>query len=340
MDNKQSGFINVLNKIFGDKPKQEEQVKNEIIQPISNVSVPVLTQTPQIAPENFVVKTTSSGIQYEEKEILIDVRNINLSYGNKVILRDVNFQIKNVVRPGMQQGQIVSIIGQSGMGKTQLFKIIAGLNEIPKNKLEKHTGCELTGEVFIGKNMLPVKAGDVGVVTQSYLMFNHRTIRKNFEIAASKNHKLNSKDKKDMINFYADKFNLTEHIDKYPMQLSGGQQQRASIVQQLLCGGDYMCFDEPFSGLDVLTISKTVSVLKSVSLESEERTLIIVSHDIANSCSISDHVFILGKEEGKPGATIKNKIDLIERDLAWKDPKLIKKTPAFIDLVDEIENLI
>jgi polar amino acid transport system ATP-binding protein/sulfate transport system ATP-binding protein/NitT/TauT family transport system ATP-binding protein len=93
--------------------------------------------------------------------------------------------------------------------------------------------------------------------------------------------------------------------------------------------------DEPFSGLDVCVLDKVVELLLQVSLSDELKTLIIVSHDIATAVAISDTVFILGQEEGQPGATIKKEIDLIERDLAWK--KDIKKEKNFIDTVEEIK---
>ena len=304
----------------------------------------------QLQEEHYEVRTTNSGLQYEEKQILLKATDINLTYGGewkdghlvggKVILRNVNMEIRDIVRPNMQQGQIVSIIGQSGMGKTQLFKILAGLHEIPKTKSERVKGREITGQVLIGRELKDVQAGDVGVITQDYLMLNHRTVRSNFQRAISKNHTVKGKDANDLINMYVDKFNLSEQLDKYPLQLSGGQRQRAAIVQQLLPGGDFILFDEPFSGLDIKMIKKTLAVLKSVSVESEDRTLIIVSHDIATSCSISDHVFILGLEGDIPGATIKKKIDLMERDLAWHDENTIKKNPVFIQTIEEIESLI
>ena len=227
------------------------------------------------------------------------------------------------------------------MGKTQLFKILAGLNPIPTKKSERIEGMDLSGQVLIGKSLKPVEAGDVGVITQDYLMFNHRTISGNFKLSVSKNQTYTSqKDREDLIKMYVEKFNIGDRLDNYPLQLSGGQRQRAAIIQQLLCGGDFLLFDEPFSGLDVKMIRKTLPVLKSVSMENEERTLIVVSHDIATACSIADHVFILGLEEGKAGATIKKKIDLMERDLAWHDEILIRKNQIFLETIEEIENLI
>jgi len=127
-------------------------------------------------------------------------------------------------------------------------------------------------------------------------------------------------------------------LQKYPQQLSGGQRQRASIMQQLLKGSDFLLLDEPFSGLDVCVLDKVTNLLLQVSVSDELKTLIIVSHDIATSVAISDTVLIMGNEGGKPGATIKKEIDLIERDLAWKSN--IKQEKAFIETVEEIKRYL
>jgi polar amino acid transport system ATP-binding protein/sulfate transport system ATP-binding protein/NitT/TauT family transport system ATP-binding protein len=94
-------------------------------------------------------------------------------------------------------------------------------------------------------------------------------------------------------------------------------------------------FDEPFSGLDVCVLDKVVDMLIQVSVSDEHKTLIIVSHDIETSVAISDTVFILGREEGKPGATVKLEIDLLERGLAWE--KDVRRQKAFADTLDEIK---
>jgi polar amino acid transport system ATP-binding protein/sulfate transport system ATP-binding protein/NitT/TauT family transport system ATP-binding protein len=93
--------------------------------------------------------------------------------------------------------------------------------------------------------------------------------------------------------------------------------------------------DEPFSGLDVCVPDKVVDLLQEVSVSDEFKTLIIVSHDIATAVTISDTVFILGCGQGKPGATIKKEIDLIERGLAWQQD--IKRQKAFTDPIEEIK---
>jgi ABC-type nitrate/sulfonate/bicarbonate transport system ATPase subunit len=255
---------------------------------------------------------------------LLQAENINLSYDNKIILRNINFCIKDIVRPNVQQGQVVSLIGRSGIGKTQLFKILSGLQQ------------PTSGNVYL-QNKQRVKAGDMGVVFQNYYLFEWRTIFQSLMMAAKKNAALKGKEK-EAIHQYAADFHLTEHLNKYPQQLSGGQRQRVSIIQQLLKGSDFLLLDEPFSGLDVCVLDKVADLLLQVSTSDELKTLIIVSHDISTAVAISDTVFILGNEAGKPGATIKKEIDLIERDLAWQ--RNIKTKQEFIETVEEIKDCL
>jgi ABC-type nitrate/sulfonate/bicarbonate transport system ATPase subunit len=264
---------------------------------------------------------------YQVKDVILKVENVNLSYGDHQILRDINFEIRDIVRPDMIQGQIASFIGRSGVGKTQLFKILAGLN---------HPN---TGTVKVDIDLHPVKAGEVGVVYQNYILFNHRTIQENLRLGLEfSGKKLKDKEKDEIIQDYAQKFDLAEHLKKYPAQLSGGQKQRVSIIQQILTGNKFILLDEPFSGLDMLMVDKVMNLLNKISATHEYNTLIIVSHDVASALAISDTVFILANEAGKPGATITEKIDLMEKGLAW-DPD-IRNNAVFQKLITEIKGKI
>lgn len=258
---------------------------------------------------------------YTKEQELLRVNQVCLNYGERCILRDISFNIKNIVRPGMQQGQVVSLLGRSGIGKTQLFRLLAGLQ------------TPTTGSITINGNK-QVQAGDMGVVFQHYYLFEWKTIYQSLLMAARQNNALKDNEKA-AIDKYASEFDITEALHKYPHQLSGGQRQRASIIQQLLKGSGFLLFDEPFSGLDVCVLDKVTEMLQQVSVSDELKTLVIVSHDIETSVALSDTVFILAREEGKPGATIKKEIDLIERDLAWH--KDIRRLQAFTDTLDEIK---
>lgn len=263
---------------------------------------------------------------HTKEDVLLKVDKVNLEFPGKKVLRDISFEIHDIRRSDVLQGQVVSLLGRSGIGKTQLFKILAGL---------KHP---TSGTVLINKEQQPVKAGDMGVVPQNYYLFEWRRIRKILDLAAAKNPFLKEGERRGLIDHYIDEFALREHLDKYPMQLSGGQRQRISIIQQLINGSNFLLLDEPFSGLDVISVKKVIEILRKVSLSDEVKTLIIVSHDLSSSLAISDCALILAREEGKEGATITGKIDLIERDLCWKEN--IKEEKAFQDMVTEIEGLI
>ncbi|WP_295127850.1 ABC transporter ATP-binding protein [uncultured Chitinophaga sp.] len=260
---------------------------------------------------------------YSKHEVLLSAENIQLQYGEKVVLRDVNFRIQDIRRHGINQGQVVSLIGRSGIGKTQLFRILSGL---------LRPGA---GEVRIDEDQHVVKPGEVGIVPQNYILFNHRTIYQNLKIGLdSAQLNLSEAETKSTIAEYAATFELSEHLKKYPAQLSGGQRQRASIIQQVLTGNKFILLDEPFSGLDVLMIDRVMELLLKISTLSEHNTLIIVSHDIENAAAISDMVWVLGAEEGKPGATIVKEYDLCQMGLAWKPE--IRSDMRFVELLTDI----
>ncbi len=258
---------------------------------------------------------------HTKAEVILKAENIQLSFGDRVILRDINFKIHDITRPGFKQGQVVSLIGRSGIGKTQLFKILSGLQQ------------PTSGNVTINNNRT-IKAGDMGVIFQNYYLFEWRTIHTSLMLAAKQNKALKGTEK-ESVDKYLDDFGMKAISGYYPQQLSGGQRQRASIIQQLLKGSDFLLLDEPFSGLDVCVLDRVVNLLLQVSLSDELKTLIIVSHDIETAVAISDTVFILGEEGDKPGATIKKEIDLIQRDLAWQ--KDVKTTKAFTETIEEIK---
>jgi len=266
---------------------------------------------------------------YSKGETLLQVKDISLYYDNKCILCDINFDIDDIIRPGIQQGQVVSLIGRSGIGKTQLFRILSGLQKPNTGQILLRGGNPST--------LRPVHAGDMGVIFQNYYQFGWRTVEQSLKLAAHRNKALAGVEN-DAILEYAAQFDLSDVLKRYPKQLSGGQQQRVSIIQQLLKGSDFLLLDEPFSGLDVCVLDKVVSLLMKVSLSHEFQTLIIVSHDIATTVAISDTVFILGKKVGQEGSTIVRSIDLMERGLAWQPD--VREEKAFAETIREIKECL
>jgi len=276
---------------------------------------------------------------YTKKEVLLQAKGLSQTYDGKCILRDINFSIRDIVRPGLQQGQVVSLVGRSGIGKTQLFRILSGLQKPAAGSIsirERKPTANTNGSIDIYTERA-VQPGDMGVIFQNYYQFGWRTVQQSLLLAARHNPLLKGTEE-ETIDRYAGQFELSAVLHRYPPQLSGGQQQRVSIIQQLLKGSDFLLLDEPFSGLDVCVLDKVVELLLQVSLSDEMKTLIIVSHDIATAVAISDTVFIMGKEEGQEGSTLVREIDLMERDLAWK--KDVRSEKAFLDTIKEIKSFL
>ena len=263
---------------------------------------------------------------YELGETLLSVKNVNLNLGGQPILRDVNIEVKDIKRSGLKQGQVVGLLGPSGMGKTQLFRILSGLN-IPD-----------TGWVRLmdGKSVTP---GSVGVVAQNYPMLNHRTIGSNMSVATRMSGKTDgSAFAQDLLK----RFGLADHVNKYPAQLSGGQRQIAAIAQQLLCSEHLLLMDEPFSGLDPNALDAVCDFICEAASHDELMTFIVVTHDIESAIRICDTLWLLGRERdgnGKPipGANIRHTVNLIDAGIAWK--KGIQHSPEFFQKVMEVKAL-
>lgn len=260
--------------------------------------------------------------QYNRTNRLLTVDNLNLDFHGNKILRDINLHIDDLHRPGIHQGQVVSLLGPSGIGKTQLFKCLSGLMK------------PTSGAVQIGKERTPVKAGEVGFVFQNYPLLEHRTIIQNLMLAAN-----NAGKKKDEVMSLLTEFQLADKVDMYPAQLSGGQRQRISILQQVLCSEHFILMDEPFSGLDVISKQKMMDLITKISLLHEENTIILTTHDLEAAVSISDTIWVLGHakdEKGnyKMGATVVEQMDLIERGLAW-NPN-VRNHPNFHKTCEEL----
>lgn len=260
----------------------------------------------------------------EKQEVIFKAENVNLSYGKKQILSNINFEITDKKRIGVNQGQIVSLIGRSGIGKSQLFRIMCGFNEI-----ENTDNKNISGKILINRDLHPVKLGEVGVVTQNYKLLEHRTVRKNLLFTGKS---------KTEVEDLCKQFDLFQHLDKFPLELSGGQRQRAAILQQVLTGNDFILLDEPFSGLDDIMLKKIISLLLKISLIDELKTLVIISHDIENSLAISDHAFLMTKYDENVGATIssENVYNLSQMGLAWQEN--IKENVQFKQLIKTIKD--
>ncbi len=268
-------------------------------------------------------------------QVILEASDVSLSFGPKVVLKDINVLVRDVTRPGFKQGQVVAFLGPSGIGKSQFSQYLAGMPE---------SAATISGKITVNNPPQPVERGMVGMVDQHYTLFNHRTVWGNLMVAG-KQASLSYKARTELALGYLKRFHLEDVKKMRPNDLSGGQRQRIAIIQQLMCSDHYLIMDEPFSGLDIVVKEEAMELIKELSLLDELNTIIVISHDIPSALMIADTVWLLGRErdaEGNilaQGATIKreHQIDLIERDLCY-DPD-IRHNPRFLDLVQEVEEV-
>lgn len=268
-----------------------------------------------------------SGPGYEVHEILIQIKDICLSFDGKKVLDGVSADVRNIVRPGCLQGQIVGILGPSGIGKTQLSRILSG-QQLPTSGSVTVKGQSVT-------------AGLVGFVPQNYYLPPHRTVIDSLTLASIMSGHDRKEAKERSVSFLQ-RFDLMDKADQYPANLSGGQRQRVSIVRQLLCSEHFIVMDEPFTGLDPVMKDRTCDLINQVALLDESNTIFVVAHDIHAVASISDHLWLIGRDRDQngdaiPGSKIRREYDLAAMGLAWKPD--ISSLPAFSDLVRDIRQV-
>ena len=206
---------------------------------------------------------------------ILCANNISKSYGDKEVLKDINLTL--------DEGELVCLLGVSGVRKTTLFNILSGLMKPD------------SGEVLLKGEDITGVSGHISYMLQKDLLLPHKIVLDNAALPLVISG-MSKKEARDKAASYFERFGLSGTEKKYPVQLSGGMRQRVALLRTYLCGNSVALLDEPFSALDTLTRASVHEWYLKVMEEIKLSTLFI-THDIDEAILISDRICIL---KGQP----------------------------------------
>ena len=220
---------------------------------------------------------------------ILEIKHLSKSFGAHIVLRDIDFTVP--------KGDVTSIIGASGSGKSTLLRCI--------NLLETPTSGEI---LYHGKNVAGrrVNAAEyrshVGMVFQSFNLFNNMTVLENCMVGQIKVLKKSKEEARAHAMEYLEKVGMAPYINARPRQISGGQKQRVAIARALAMDPEVLLFDEPTSALDPEMVGEVLSVMQN--LAQEGMTMWVVTHEMAFARDVSTQVVYMNQgvicEQGSP----------------------------------------
>lgn len=241
----------------------------------------------------------------------LEVNHINKSFDGKPILQDISITLN--------QGELVSLLGVSGGGKTTLFNIIAGL--LPPDE----------GNVILNGKDITNQPGQISYMMQKDLLLPYRTIEDNAALPLLLKG-VNKRDARTQVSPLFAQFGLEGTQKKYPAQLSGGMRQRAALLRTYLFSQDVALLDEPFSALDTLT-KRSIHQWYLDVMEQIQLTTLFITHDIDEAILLSDRIYLLSGNPGRIAAEI-----VIQEPKPRRDD--FSLTPEFLEYKRKILSLL
>jgi len=236
-------------------------------------------------------------------DMILEIQHLSKTFGTHAVLKDVDFVVR--------KGDVTSIIGASGSGKSTLLRCINLLETLTTGEILFH-GQSVTG----GKVNQSAYRARVGMVFQSFNLFNNLTVLDNCMIGQIKVNKVQKKDARDRALYYLNKVGMLPYINARPAQISGGQKQRVAIARALAMEPDVLLFDEPTSALDPEMVGEVLDVMKS--LAAEKMTMLVVTHEMSFARDVSTQVVYMADgvivEEGPPSQVLGDPKDLRTRE--------------------------
>ena len=226
---------------------------------------------------------------------IIEVRHLSKSFGSHEVLKDIDFAV--------DKGDVISIIGASGSGKSTLLRCV--------NLLETPSSGEILyhGKNVVGKGVnAPEYRSHVGMVFQSFNLFNNMSVLENCMVGQIKVLKKSREEARESALYYLQKVGMAPYINARPRQISGGQKQRVAIARALAMDPEVLLFDEPTSALDPEMVGEVLSVMQQ--LAHEGMTMLVVTHEMAFARDVSSRVVYMNQgvicEEGSPAEIFGN----------------------------------
>ncbi len=211
--------------------------------------------------------------------MLLDIKKLTKSFNKKYAVSDVTF--------GLNQGEILSIIGPSGSGKSTLLKLIGNL-EKPDSGDVTIDGLEVFKSTKIKRQAAYQK---IGYIFQDFALFDHLSVRENIGLASKIVYKKDQMWINDQTKKLLNMFGLIDKLDAYPITLSGGEKQRVAIARALITNPSILMFDEPTSALDLRSVNDLISIIKQ--LKKDNIGILIVTHDLNFAKQVSDRLLFM-----------------------------------------------
>ena len=228
-------------------------------------------------------------------ENILEIRHLGKSFGTHEVLRDIDFTVK--------KGDVISIIGASGSGKSTLLRCV-NLLETPSSGQILYHGTDVAGR---GVNA-PEYRSHVGMVFQSFNLFNNMSVLKNCMVGQMKVLKRSKEEARQQALKYLEKVGMAPYINAKPRQISGGQKQRVAIARALAMDPEVLLFDEPTSALDPEMVGEVLNVMQA--LAQEGMTMLVVTHEMAFARDVSSQVVFMHHgvicEQGTPDQVFGN----------------------------------
>ena len=223
---------------------------------------------------------------------VLEVKGVSKSFDGEEIIRNISLELK--------EGEIVSLLGVSGGGKTTLFNIIAGLSTPDE------------GNIYLERQEITGKPGNISYMLQKDLLLPYRTLLDNVALPLTIRGMKKSEAREKAAGYF-EEFGLEGAEKKYPAEISGGMKQRAALLRTYLFSEKVALLDEPFSALDMLTKASVHEWYLEV-MEKIKLSTLFITHDIDEAILLSDRIYLL---TGKPGS--------ITKEIVIKESKPRKK---------------